>query len=308
MSELDRMATRATNISPERAELLRQIHVSARRSAELLRELTLTSADVRRVGALRVQNDRRWALIEIQASTAGVPMGWIGQAVQQGRHGLDWNERQLLAIPLALRESRSVKRIAHDVRHLTHMAAVATVREHHRARGALADPDPSMAEQLTLNMQALWTRATETSHAITMSDRNHDRIWNIDRYPWPGTIDELVHLDSSEIEVLWWHYADPAIARSAQSSIKELRRDLPGITPPGRDADTAAPLELFLARAHDALHELAEHPSPAPGAIGAAIAEVLPDTDTARAWAPEPDNDPGPTTGNPVHNDRGPGP
>ncbi|MGF6885952.1 hypothetical protein ABIA39_007535 [Nocardia sp. GAS34] len=311
MSELDRIATRVADIPPEQADLLRQLHTLAGRSAELHQQLTRTGADLRSIAAARTENDRRWALTEVRARTAGVPRGWIAQAVQQGRRGSEWPDGQLLAKPLDLMQSRSRMRLVLDVRYLTHMAAMIAVRGRSTALGALPDPATGMADQITRNMQALWTRATETGRTITMSRRDRNRIWDLDRYPWKGTINELLHLAPHEIELLWEHYAAGTIAESARESLKRHRHDrLPAVPPPGPDVDTSAVdvgVDDFLAHANGALNAAAEQRSPETATIGAAITDVLPDPDTDRTWAPEP-TDPGLTTQNPWPHDRGPGP
>ena len=140
MSELDRIATRVADIPPEQADLLRQLHTLAGRSAELHQQLTQTGADLRSIAAARTENHRRWASTEVRARTAGVPRGWIAQAVQQGRHGSEWPDGQLLAKPLDLMQSRSRMRLVLDVRYLTHMAAMIAVRGRSTALGALPDP------------------------------------------------------------------------------------------------------------------------------------------------------------------------
>ncbi|WP_067891616.1 hypothetical protein [Nocardia vaccinii] len=302
------LVIRAGQIPPGQAMMLRHIQELAAKDADLHRHRASVehgTADEARHATSAAELDRLRGVLQMRARAAGVPVEWIARVTQLGQQGIGWHEDHLLPNPITFNQRRSVHRIAQDTRHLTDMAALAVVREHHTARADLTVPDPVTAGQYTRTMHALWLRATRTGQTITLSPRARRRAWGIDQDTLVRRVHGLLHLSATDIDMLWRHHAAPALTDRLRASLRELRDAVP--EPSAADPEVHAPEpKQILAAARAALYAVvAEQQAPV---IGEFIAEVLPQVDQARAWHPDTATTPDTDHGVPPHRGGGPDP
>jgi len=309
--------TAALAVPAEHTELLRTIHHLADTSERMRRDVTATTAgnDIG-VMAQRLARattlDRHRQAIEMRARAAGVLDQWTAWARLLGQLGRSWPRDQLPAVPLEHGRHAAVHEAAQDIRCLADMAAVAAVREYQHRTSTNTDGHRTRA-QFDRTMDALWMRAALRAQAAGMTGHERSQAWAMTSRDWATHVWQVVRFDGGDVDMLWDHYGDRAVTDEILHSLHQLRHN---IERAGTPANAHAETELlppspgyYLTRARDAVAAVrTTHPLANPS-IGAAIADVLPDTDPGREWdTPAPDARTVENSRIATHLDRGPDP
>ncbi|MBY8862026.1 hypothetical protein K7711_36505 [Nocardia sp. CA2R105] len=301
MTGPDVSVTRAAQVPPEQASLLREIQHLAAVGAELTHQLNHSDVDysamTRTVGQ-QSQIDQHRACAEIAARIAGAPDTWIARVRRLGEQGHQWHADQLLPNPVTSGRRGAITQIAADIRHLIDMAALAAARQHHAIRNSVdeqgnsADSENVDSRRFDRNMFEIWIRAGRIAQSAGLTGHERARLWSVSDKDWTHHLAQVLRFAPTDVEAVWQRYASPELGQQVEISLNDLRHHMLGIAISGPHAETEQlppPPSVFVSRAHHALHTVIEHQPPGTSAIHTAITDALPDNPATRAWEPEPE-------------------